>query len=218
MTYARSLSGLSPLEEVIAQQCRQQAKATIDPLLVKVADLSSNWSTTGFYTPDELLRGISATMDAARIARSSLDRVMAEPSDRMGDLMDASDRLFAAEQRSIDYIDAAKQAKQNGIRVVNAPGFKQWAIDTLKAGAGAMMTASFAACMNPWWLGLIASFQSGFDVAWSAVRAVGQTVLLVGEDVLKVAATLPELYGTLKWVGLAGIAGYFAWKYFKPKE
>lgn len=222
MTYSRRRSlGDIPMttdpDEIIAWQCREQAKTTLAPLFAKVDDLSSNWQTTGFYTPEELLSAVTTTMDAVRQAQSSLDRVLAEPNTSKDALTAAAQKLFGAGERAIDYINAAKQATSAGIRVVNAPGFKQWVIDSLRAGADAMSTASVAACSNPLWLSLLSSFQGGFDVAWGAVMAIGRTVLKIGEDALKIAASLDEIYETFKWVGLAGLAGYLAWKYLKKE-
>jgi hypothetical protein len=199
------------------QQCQQQATATLAPLRDKIDDLSNNWNTTGFYTPDELLSGVTTVMAAVVKAQGTIDQVLADLTTAGDDLHAAADSLFAVGQRSLDYTHAAQQAQQSGIRLVNAPGFKQWVITSLQTGADAMQTASVAACLNPWWLSALSAFQSGFEVAWTAVKAIGATALLVGEDVLKVAASLPELYDKYKWVGLAAIGALIAFKFLKPK-
>ena len=204
--------GRTPSEE---SQCLDQANSQVAPFDAKINDLARNWNPTGFYTPDEIRTLVRSTLTTTSQAYDSLMKAAQEPNASGDSITRASDDLSRAGQRSMDYLQAATQAEQQGIRLVNAPGFKRWITDTMNAGSSAMVTAAVVACITPWWVGALAAFQTVFDKAWAAVKAVTGAVLAIGETVLKVASDLPELYDTLKWVAVAG-GVYWLWlRYFQ---
>ena len=104
-------------------------------------------------------------------------------------------------------VQAAAAADQQGIRTVNAPGFKRWITDTLATSSSALVTASVIGCIRPWWVGALAAFQSAFDVIYSLASRVVGAVITLGEVALKVPDALDDLLTIAKWgLGLGGAA------------
>lgn len=199
------------LEPSKTGQCLDQANQQTAPFDAKIDDLAKNWQPTGFYTPDDIRSLVKQALAVVQQAQATLNQAAAEPSASQDSVMRATDDLGRAGSRSLDYLQAATQAEQQGIRVVNAPGLKRWVTDTLGSASSAMVTASVIGCITPWWVGALAAFQSVFDKAWSAIRSVAGAALAIGETVLKVAGDLPELYDTLKWGALA-LGAYWIWE------
>ncbi|HWW61201.1 MAG TPA: hypothetical protein VN181_07530, partial [Thermoanaerobaculia bacterium] len=153
---------------------------------------------------------VSSTMRVVVQAQSALDAARAEPNASQDSIMRAVDDLARAGSRSLDYLNAATSADQNGLRVVNAAGLKRWVTDTLASSSSAIVTASVIGCLRPWWVSALAAYQVAFDMVWGLAKRTLGAVLAIGETALKIADDLPDLYGVLKWVAIAGGA-YWAW-------
>lgn len=190
--------------------CLAQANAVTAPFDQKVDDLARNWNPSGFYTPSDIRSIVSSVMATIIQAQASLDRAGQEPNASQESVRRATDDLTNAGKRSLDYLQAATQAEAQRTRAVNAVGLKRWVTNSLGAASSAMVTASVIGCITPWWVGALATFQAVFDKAWAVVKAVVGTVLQIGEDVLKVASNLDEIYNVLKWGALA-YGAYWLW-------
>ncbi len=184
--------------------CIDAANQAVAPFDAKIDDLVRTWNPTGFYTSSELRDMVSVTLQAITRAQAAVDAAAAEPNASQDSVMRATDDLARAGSRSLDYLDAARTADQQGLRLVNAPGLKRWVTDTLATASSAMVTASVIGCIAPWWIGALAAFQSAFDVAWAFAKRLLGAVIAIGETVLKVADDLPNLYGLLKYALVAG--------------
>lgn len=199
------LSGPSP-ESV----CLAQANTATAPFDAKVNDLAQNWQPTGFYTSSDIRSIVGSVMTVIAAAQASVDQAAKEPNASQDSVMRATDDLSNAGKKSLDYLQAANQADAQVTRAINAVGLKRWVTDSLGAASSAMVTAAVIGCITPWWVGALAAFQSVFDQAWAVVRAVVGTLLQVGEDVLKVASSLDDIYAVLKWGALA-YGAYWLW-------
>ncbi len=211
-----SILGLPSVGPSDESQCLDQANAQMAPFDAKTNDLAKNWQPTGFYRPEEIRTLVRSTLDVTQQAYATLTKAAQEPNASGDSITRASDDLARSGQRSMTYLQAATQAEQQGIQLVNAPGFKTWVTDTLNAASSAMVTASVVACITPWWVDALATFQVVFDKAWSVAKQVVGAVLAIGQTALKVAGDLPELYDILKWGALAGGA-YWVWTRYLKK-
>jgi hypothetical protein len=185
-------------------QCIDAANQTLAPFDAKVDDLVKTWNPTGFYSSSDLRGLVSVTLQAVTRAQAAVDAAASEANASQDSVMRATDDLARAGSRSLDYLDAARTADQQGLRLVNAPGLKRWVTDTLATASSAMVTAMVIGCITPWWVGAMAAFQSAFDVAWAFAKRLTGAVIAIGETVLKVADDLPDLYGLLKYALIAG--------------
>lgn len=212
-----SLSGW--LDDIVADlnpqpsqssQCIDQANAAVAALDARTNDLAKNWAPTGFYTTADIRSLVSSTMAVVQQGYAALNQAATSANASQDSITRATDDLARAGGRSLDYLQAAQTADQQNLRTVNAPGLKTWVTNTMGAASSAMVTASTISCMEPWWLGAMATAQAAFDALWSVAKQVVGAVLAIGETALKVANDLPELYDTLKYVALAAGA-YWLW-------
>jgi hypothetical protein len=194
-------------DNMVIKECLDQANQQTAPFDAKIDALVKNWKPTGFYTADDVRTIVGRTLEAVQSAQAAVNQAAAEPNASQDSVMRATSDLGRAGQRSLDYLDAAKQAEAQGIRVVNAPGLKRWVTDTLGAASSAMVTAAVIGCTTPWWVGALAWFQTQFDQVWGAVRMIVGAALTVGEAVLQVPDALGDMITILKWgLGIGGAA------------
>lgn len=198
-------------------QCLATANAAVAPFDARITALAQNWNPTGFYTASDVRNLISSTMTVVTQAQSSVDQAAKEPNASQDSVMRATDDLARAGSRSLDYLQAARDADAQGVRVINAPGLKRWVTDTLSAASSAVVTASVIGCITPWWVGALATFQAVFDAAENAIKGIVGTVIAIGETALKVAADLPDIVDVLKWAALAG-AAYWLWTKYNNRK
>lgn len=184
-------------------QCIAAGNAQVAELDAKTNDLARNWNPTGFYTPDEMSQVINANLDLIHKAQSAVDQSAAAPNALQESIIRATNDLGRAGQRSLDYIEAVKQAQQQGTLTINAPGFKRWVTDTMGAASSAIVTAATVACLEPWWAVALSAFQGAFDTVWSIAKAVGNVLVHVGEDIITVADNLDTIYTVVKYGALA---------------
>lgn len=197
-------------------QCIDAANQALAPFDAKIDDLAKTWQPTGFYTPQEIRDIASATMKVVQQAQASVNQAASEPNALQESVMRATDDLARASGRVVDYLEAARATEQQGLRVVNAAGFKRWVIDTMATASSAMVTAAVIGCVTPWWVGALAQFQAAFDVAWGVAKKIVGATLAVGETALKIVSDLPDLYDLIKWPAIL-LGGYWLWREFGPK-
>lgn len=212
MSYFKRRNGVGDwqgevVDSFIIKECLDKANQQTAPFDAKIDDLVKNWTPTGFYTPDDIRTIVGQTMATVSRAQAALNQAASEPNASQDSVLRATNDMGRAGSRSLDYLQAATDAEQNGIRVVNAPGFKRWVTDTLATASSAMVTAAVISCITPWWVDALAAFQTAFDQAWTVVRRVVGAVLTLGETALKVPDALNEMLTILKWgLGIGGAA------------
>ncbi len=193
-------------------ECTAQATSSVRPLVDKTNQLNATWNPTGFYTTAELREVITKGMDAIRNAQAALDQTTREIGVDFDKLNAASQSLFDVGARAIDYIAAATQADQQGLRLVNAPGLKAWLIGGLKKANDAMVASAFEECRKPWWGLALAGYVEACQALWGVVETVGGQVLAIGENTLKIGASLTELLSS-KMVLLALGGAFVLWHF-----
>ncbi len=196
---------------VLEAQCVNKAVAAGQAFKSKIGNLDATWNPTGFFPPDDVRSVIGSTMELEVLGRAAIDKVQTEAHVRTDLLNRARDGLDRAGARAIDYLDAAREADNKSIRLVNAPGLKQWVLDTMNAASAALIVGQAVDCLKPWWLSALEAYQEAFDVAITHVVAIAGSVLAVGENAVKVAFSLLEHLNLLILAGL-GVGGYLIWK------
>lgn len=220
----RGLSGI--FDDLIAvmnpgpspeQQCLDQANQVSAPLDAKIDDLSKTWNPTGFYTSSDIRSLVGATMAVVAQGQAAIDQAAQEPTASQSSIIRATDDLARAGSRSLDYLQAANAADQQGIAAINAAGLKRWVTDTLASASSALVTAQTIGCIRPWWVSALAAFQAAFDIAWSVAKRIVGVVLAVGKTALKVAEDLEQIYDILKW-GAIAYGAYWLWTEMKVRK
>lgn len=219
-------SGLSGIFDVLVStfgqpsqesQCVDQGNQIAAPLDAKIDDIAKNWNPTGFYSSGDIRDIVGATMKVVVQSQAAINQAAQEPSASQDSITRATDDLARAGSRSIDYLQAANDADQQGLRVINAAGLKRWVTDTLASASSAIVTAAAIGCIRPWWVDALALFQSAFDLAWVVVKRVTGSALAIGETALKIVDDLPQIYDIVKWGALAyGV--YWLWNEMKSRK
>ena len=207
-----SILGFLQGPDPVIQDCMGVADATTAPLDAKTTDLAKNWNPTGFYTPADIRSLVGQTMAMITGAQAVVDQAAQAPNASQESTTRATDDLARAGKSSLDYLAAANQADQQGLRTINAVGFKDWVLSAMGAASSAIGTAAAVSCITPWWVNALATFQTAFDALWNAAKAVVGAVLAIGETALKVADSLPKYSDLITW-GIIAYAGYWAWKH-----
>lgn len=193
--------------------CLAQANAQTATLDAKASDLSKNWRPSGFYSPDQVTRLVTATLDVIARARSAMAQVIADET--LGDSSQLrgewTTKLNRKAGDGTPYMAAARTAANAGRAVVNAPGLKTWVVNTMLDASSAMNAAYVIACLRPWWAGLFNAFATVFNALWSLAKSIVGVAVDVGTAVVKVAAGVASLPSILL-IGGAAVAGYFVLK------
>lgn len=201
--------GIGPVVDAVSNaqqgQCLDQANAAVAPFDARITDLVKNWQPTGFYTAQDIRDLVNSTMTLVAQGQAAVNLAAHEPTASIDSLMRATDDLATAGKRSLDYLDAAKTAEQQGMRVINAPGFKRWVTDTMAASSSALVTAAVVGCITPWWVGALAAYQAAFDSLVTVAKRVVGAVIALGDKLLTVAEGAPELLEYLKWGAIAAV-------------
>lgn len=189
-------------------QCLDQANAASAPFDAKVVDISQNWNPTGFYTIADTRQIVNSVLAVVQQGYSALSSAAVQQASDV--INEANAELSDASGKSLDYLNAATDAENKGIATLNAPGLKRWVVSTMQSASDAITTGAMVTCMQPWWVGAIAAFQTAFDAAWSVVKQIVGAVLKVGEIALKVPDAVDTVMTVASWALGLGLA-YWAY-------
>lgn len=212
----RGLSGL--LDPIIGTpggtnaDCLDQANAQTAALDQRTQSLAATWTPTGFYAPADVQQIVSATLSLVNSGTNALATAPTSTSDAQSQINQAQDKLAQQGQRSMVYVNALRDAAATGATVLNAAGLKTWVLDSMQAVSSALVTAAVMECNMPWLATAIIAFQGYFDTLASIVSRVVGVLVKIGDNVLKVADNVDELFTVLKWAALIGGGAYLAIK------
>ncbi len=187
----------------------------IQSMRAQVENLDRTWSTTGYYTWQELQELIPETIKLAGIASQSAINFFSQSStDEMkARVRAASDSYNKIAAQALDYVQTWQKAKQTG-SVINAPGLRTWVIKDLRAAVDLMRAVELAQCDSPWWLSAVSGFFGVFIGITNIAQRIGRVVVKAGEVVLDAVETGFSLWPIVKWgaVGLGALMiGVWAW-------
>ena len=195
--------------------CSAQADMDAQPLGQQADDLAANWSPTGFYAPDDVLALVSSHTQALGQGYGALEQAAGTGAtlDQQDLLSTATSGLDQVGKQALDFIAAAQQAKSQGM-YVNAPGLKQWAVDSVRATQGAVRAASYMSCSESWWQSTLVTIGGAVSAFVAACKAIGGVVATLAQKAGSVVAgafdlvTWIETYGPWVAAGLAAVYLY----------
>jgi hypothetical protein len=172
----------------------------------KVLDLAKNWNPTGFYTTSQVEQLVKMTHAMLSNAASVVEKQILS-FDARGN-KDALKIVLADIHRKMSeatvFTRARGQAEAAGIATIDAPGLKRWVTNSMADASGGIAGAAFVACMQPWWLGALATFMTFFNTVW----AIAKTIVGVAVDLVREVVKVPDMISTLwtaaKWAVLIG--------------
>jgi len=192
-------------DNCLAQQ--EQVTAKLD---AQTLDLKRNWKPTGFYSVDDLMRMREETFKVLIAANAAIEKAIAAGAiaDVRTVLRDRMNRIYSKMKDSVAYANAANTARAKGIRVIDAPGFQRWTIESMNAASNGIGAAAYMACIKP---AVVTVVQAVVNL-WPKLVALGKAMVRVaiaaGEQILKLPDTLGKVWKYTTWGGLAVLAYY----------
>jgi len=178
--------------------CLNQANQsqTIMEIDAEVDNLARNWNPTGFYTAADIQTVWKSTTDAIVGARAALLGSILSTGDAAQQVKQAQDYLDRATTRGALYPAAIANAKGT---IINAPGLKQWVLETLVNVGQAYTTVAVLQCRSSW----LDTAAAVIAAVVNVVKRVIGIVIKAGDTVLKLADDALDLVPILKWGALA---------------
>lgn len=197
--------------------CLNRANSSAQVMAIDglISDLNKNWRPTGYYRPADI-EGMLATLAAE--AQNVGAAIAAAPLST-NDAQAVKDQAFEDimrryKDRSQGFERALATAKQTGATAINAPGFKDFVIASMRAISDGYVTATVLQCRQSWLEGALdRSYKAMAAIGAVAYRIVG-VVVQAGENIVDATETLARVVAFLAKfapyaaVGLAGLWGY----------
>jgi hypothetical protein len=200
-------------EKDVGVACVNQAQPTVAGLDAKIKDLAANWNPTGFYSPDQVRTIVQQVLNTTSSARAALESQMSGnlASSARSNVMQSIADLGKAGQRSLDYLNVARLGK-----TVDAPGLKQWVLNSMNAASSGMVTAYVVDCEKPAIFNVMMSFVAVMTVAYNIIKKIAGIVLAAGEAAVEIAKDIAEsafsIYKIVKYGAIAAAAVFVAIK------
>jgi hypothetical protein len=205
------------------QACLNKANASpqVAAIDAEIDKLSKGWHPTGYYSPADVQNILAVFADEAEAAGAAL----ASAPISTGDASQVKAQAFADLMRkysepSKGYENAVIAAKSAGSNAIDAPGFKDWVIRSMRAISDAYVTATVLQCRQSW-------VEKWLDRAFRAMMAIGAVVWRVGGvaanlavNVVKAVESAAGIVGALIRIApfaAVGVGAYFLYTEFKKR-
>lgn len=177
------------------------ASAATNGLKAKAEELDRTWQPTGFYTWQQMADLVAAAVEMSGKASSmAIDAYQYGKNDI---LRKAAEEYNAIARRANeDYVPAWRAAKTANAPV-NAPGFKRWIVDLLKAAHKLARVSEIAVCTAPWWHGILSTFMYYFNKVVDLAKSIAGVVVAAGVAVVNAVESAINLWPIVKWGGIA---------------
>lgn len=168
----------------------------------------ANWRPTGYYKPSDIRRITAMLFQAIKDAKEALPKAPNSTSDAAFSKQQAVSDLDKRVADGQLYLNAAATAQAAG-KLVDAPGFKKWVINSLNAIGEAYVTIAVLTCrVTPLETAL------GYIMAVvDACRAIVQFVVEAAEDAVKVAGWWWKHRHWFLWGGVLAASGILVYPY-----
>lgn len=206
-----------------ADLCAVDPGPDYDSMKAQIQTLKDTWNPTGFFTPDDIFAVQGTVLKFVDMANEQLQNAINIKLEGLPkDAFDQGLKLQAAVSTQFGekfqpYMDAYKKARANGTRVINAPGLKGWALDTLTAALDAMFYATLLVCTTS---GLEIAASAGRDIldkVSAVLLKIGGAIVDAGEAVVDAVDWTFTLLKYAKWGLLIGGSYYLYTKVVAPK-
>lgn len=179
-------------------------------------DLAKNWRPSGRFTVPDLERVINATHMTLRHGGAAVEQAIASgyPPEIRNQLRSVWNRIQTRFGDSLPFVYALNEARSKSIRVVDAPGLKNWVLQSMVAVSVGMGAVAYYACDKPAIVAAFQTFMVYFDRTIAVVKTIANATIAAGESLLKIPDTLGTLWTVTKWGTLAALAYYV----LKPKQ
>jgi hypothetical protein len=172
----------------------------------RVDELDRNWQPTGYYAWQEMADLLAAAVEMSSKASTAANQAFGDnPTSFLREA--ATEYAEVSRKASEDYLPIWKRAQATNA-AINAPGFKRWVLDLLRAAHKLMRVSEVSVCAKPWWVGAIQGFMYYFGKVIDIALTIGRVVVKAGQAVVNAADTVFGLFPVIKW-GALGIGTLF---------
>lgn len=191
------------------------ATANLDAL---TSELARDWKPTGFYLVADMARMRDEVWKVMTSATAAIERVIADgvTAPMRATLGSFMDGVYRKMREGLTFSTAISTAQTKGLRLIDAPGFKRWTIESLNKASSAIAAAAYMSCLKP---AIVAVVQK-LVAAWQTMIQIGKAMVRVavaaGEQFLRIPDTFQTIWTVTKWGTLAVGAAWLLAKARKP--
>lgn len=202
--------------------CSVSPGDSVGELDAQLAEIDRTWNPTGFFTAqdiDTVFGQVSTVVSAAvdQIESMFAGRASSIGSDNLDELHRLEGKLNEATNDKFQpFIAAVQEANAKGLRAINAPGLKSWAMTAMKAARDLMRQGAVIECQT-------SALETAIRKVSNVVIAVGQVlrtvvgiVLEAGEAAVDAIDFTFQLLKFAKWAVLLG-GGYYVVKKIRER-
>lgn len=181
-----------------------------------ISDLARTWKPDGNYTTAQMRDLMTWVMSTLAKCSNAIASAVAAgmPKDLRDTMGNFQGRIQTKMLASLDYSGALNTAEANGVKIINAPGFKDWVIKSLVVSSAGASAAQYAICIKPAVVAFLQSFQQYFNGTIAYAKALGRIAIAAGEAVLKIPDAAAAVVRYSMYAGVAVAAFYL----FKRKK
>lgn len=206
------------IDLIQGSDCPDEADASVADMDNIINDLEQQWRPTGFYTPDEINKVTSTVLDQTGGVFNQLEEAAEEM--KVVGKVELQFTAFASKvSDAVPFLNAGKKARTEGIRVVNAPGLRDWVLDTMKATRNLSRAIFLHSCNRPVMLRIVTAAAQAMMVVRTVVLAVGGAALAAGEVAVNVLGGVGQLLGfVVKHLPLFALGGAGLYLYKRMRD
>jgi hypothetical protein len=189
--------------------CAAEGQTKTAELDKKVSDLDRTWHPSGYYSPEQMLAIVDEVYKLGREATARLDKAPRSTGDASiwirNQLNDTRERIWG---KGLAFTTAANTAKTQGIKIVDAPGLKDWVRSAMLSASSAFATAYTYECVVTDFQKLAISLswmRDLFDKAIAFIKKIVGVVIAVGAAILHIPEAVGGAISYLKWGAVAGV-------------
>ncbi len=203
------------------------ASAVLTPVIgqlqAALSDMTTRWSPSGFYTPDQVAKIGNALIAAQKLVIAPIEGYLASNTAAVADwttkiVLDGAQKALTG---FVPIARAAAQAKAAGVEYLDAPGLKTQVITSYTKLLMAVRGFRGIERFDSWvvdFADMVVSIGKAMMLAHDVATAVlgvakkaVQAAVAAGAAVLTVPDTLATIFEIGKWVAL-GLGGVWLWK------
>jgi hypothetical protein len=207
------VSGITGVPTQVPQPiCRGIGDSAITKLTAQNAQTAAAWRVEKLYYAADLRRIYESVMNSATGIMQQAETFKKSGVDAdFGGLTNAMTALYL---HGVDdgkkFVTAYQEATAKGIKVIEAPDFKAWALKLLDLAVQVQWWITYTFCRQQ--TGGVTFLTRALKLVYDIVVAVAEAVVEIGMALVSVPGKVAELFGVLKWVALVGGLGFVAFK------
>lgn len=182
-----------------SSECLPAADAATATIDAKWQEISKTWNPNGNFSPADMNKVVTEVFRALNVARIDVTFSPHSTSDAGDVISQALDDIGKKLDQGATYVQAVKQAQDQGVNVISSPGFKDWVVTSYIAVSTAYATRAVLEC-DVSWLQKVSDF---LDAIGQVVSRVVDIAIKAGDTALDIVDDTLDAYKYIKWGAVA---------------